>query len=153
MLNPVTLNQARFMEQRTPLTRRLGLDVVSTGAHFASLNRFTKLSEQAGLSEAQRQRLLAAVRQEGEVASPLRRELEAALRRRQEQRLAAGLKVDDLVASARRLPETLEGPLAVRLAKAPPDNEAVDRSEVERRAPPPQAVAGPETGPGPSALK
>jgi hypothetical protein len=99
----------------------LSLDPAAAGAHFASLNRFARLSEQAGLTPEQRQRLLHETRQ-GEVSGNLRREIEAAIRRQQGQ--ATGLKVDDVVGSAQALPETLQGPVAVRL----PGGATADRS-------------------------
>jgi hypothetical protein len=89
----------------------LGLDPVAAGEHFASLNRFARLSEQARLTPEQRRQLLQEA-QQGEVSEGLRREIEAALRRPGK---AAGLSVDDLVAGAQALPATLRGPVAVRL--------------------------------------
>jgi hypothetical protein len=96
--------------------RALGLDPAAAGEHFASLNRFARLSEQAGLTPKQRQRLLKEVQQEGKVSANLRLEIEASLRRQKGK--AAGLKVDDVVASAQALPKTLRGPVAVRMPGA-----------------------------------
>jgi hypothetical protein len=97
--------------------RALGLDPVAAGAHFASLNRFARLSEQAGLSPEQRQRLLRDIKQTNEVSPELRRELAAALKRQAE----SSLKVEDLAGAARNLPETLKGPVRVQLPQAQVD--------------------------------
>lgn len=110
--------------------RSLGLDPVASGSNFASLNRFTRLNNQAGLDEEQRKQLLEAVRQEGEISSELRREIEASLRRQQERGLAATMKVDDLIDSARSMPDTLEGPMLIRHSKASLDKEDQDRASV-----------------------
>lgn len=91
--------------------RALGLDPVAAGAHFASLNRFVRLSEQAGLAPEQRQRLLRDIKETNQVSPELHRELAAALKRR----AGTGLKIEDLAGAARNLPETLKGPLRVQL--------------------------------------
>jgi hypothetical protein len=94
--------------------RSLGLDPVAAGAHFASLNRFARLSEQAGLSVEQREQLLAETRQ-GKVSTGLQQELETVLQRHQAGGRGPGLKVDDLISGATTLPETLTGPKRIQL--------------------------------------
>lgn len=89
----------------------LGLDPTAAGAHFAGLNRFTRLSEQARLSPEQRQQLLREVSQSGQVSAGLRQELEAAVQGQGR----VGVKLDDILNSARSLPETLAGPQRIRL--------------------------------------
>ena len=96
--------------------RALGLDPVAAGAHFAGLNRFARLSEQAGLSAEQRQQLLTETRQ-GKVSASLRQELESTLQRRQAGSRGPGLNVDDLIAGASALPETLAGPGRLRFPR------------------------------------
>lgn len=91
--------------------RALGLDAAAVGAHFAGLNRFTRLSEQAGLTPKQRQQLLQEVAQTGQVSTGLRQELEASVQRQGR----VGPKLDDVISSARALPETLHGPQRVHL--------------------------------------
>jgi hypothetical protein len=93
--------------------RSLGLAPVAAGQHFAAMNRFARLSEQAGLSQEQRQQLLREVGQNGKVSQPLRREIEAAIRKQGDK--AAGLSVEDLEARAQALPPTLRGPVEVHL--------------------------------------
>lgn len=143
------------------IPRSLGLDPVASGSNFAALNRFTRLSNQAGLDEAQRKRLLEAVRQEGEVSSALRREIETSLRRQQERGLGATLKADDLIDSARALPDTLEGPMLVRLSRSKPDSETgsdtgavgLSQGAGKEQTHFPGNLAGPEVEAGPSDLK
>jgi hypothetical protein len=94
--------------------RALGLDPVAAGAHFAALNQFARISEQAGLTPEQRQQLLQES-QAGAVSPGLRQQIEGVLRQRQPAGQAVGLKVDDLIASAQAIPETLHGPVAVKL--------------------------------------
>jgi hypothetical protein len=96
----------------------LGLDPVAAGAHFAALNRFARVSEQAGLTLEQRQQLLTEA-QTGEVSPGLRHQIEGILRQRQQSGQAAGLKAEDVIASAQAMPETLHGPVAVKLPGAP----------------------------------
>lgn len=91
--------------------RSLGLDPVAAGSYFAGLNRFTRLSEQAGLTTEQRQRLLAEVQTKGQVSDGLRAELAETLR----QKGRRGISVKELEAGARALPETLRGPVQVDL--------------------------------------
>jgi hypothetical protein len=91
--------------------RSLGFDPVAAGAHFAGLNRFTRLSEQAGLTEKQRGQLLQEVRQEGQISAKLGKEIENSLRRRE----SSGVRLSELVKSAQALPETLKGPVQVHL--------------------------------------
>lgn len=93
--------------------RALGLDAVASREHFAGMNRFARISEQAGLTEEQRGQLLREVQQQGKVSDGLRREIEATIR--QQGSKAAGLSVDDLESGAQALPPTLRGPVAVRL--------------------------------------
>jgi hypothetical protein len=93
--------------------RALGLDPAAAGQHFAAMNRFARMSEQAGLSQEQRQQLLREVGQNGKVSQPLRREIEAAIRKQGDK--AAGLSVEDLEARAQALPPTLRGPVEVHL--------------------------------------
>jgi hypothetical protein len=88
---------------------------VAAGAHFAGLNRFARLSEQAGLSPDQRQALLAEARQGGPISARLRDEIEVALRRQQGAGSGLGLKVDDVIASAAALPDTLTGPRHIQV--------------------------------------
>ncbi len=94
--------------------RALGLDPAAAGAHFAGLNRFTRLSEQAGLTPEQRQQLLQEVARTGQVSTGLRQELEALVQRQGR----VGPKLDDVISSARALPETLNGPQRVHLPEA-----------------------------------
>ena len=94
--------------------RALGLDPVAAGEHFAGMNRFARLSQQAGLTPELRQRLLQEAQQD-KVSDGLRRDLEAAIRRQPGAGKAAGVSVDALVARAQALPPTLRGPVAVRL--------------------------------------
>jgi hypothetical protein len=92
--------------------RALGLDPVASQEYFASMNRFARMSEQAGLTPEQRQQLLKEVQQRGQVSDKLRQDIEMSLRR---QGSKSGLTVDDLEAGAQALPQTLRGPVAVRL--------------------------------------
>jgi hypothetical protein len=97
--------------------RALGLDPVAAGEHFAGMNRFARLSQQAGLSPELRQRLLQEAQQD-KISDGLRRDLEASLRKQATGGKAAGVSVDSLVAGAQALPPTLRGPVAVRLPGA-----------------------------------
>jgi hypothetical protein len=97
--------------------RALGLDPVAAGEHFAGMNRFVRLSQQAGLSPELRQRLLQEAQQD-KISDGLRRDLEASLRKQAAGGKAAGVSVDSLVAGAQALPPTLRGPVAVRLPGA-----------------------------------
>jgi hypothetical protein len=94
--------------------RALGLDPAAAGAHFAGLNRFIRLSEQAGLTPEQRQQLLQEVARTGQVSTGLRQELEALAQRQGR----VGPKLDEVISSARALPETLHGPQRVHLPEA-----------------------------------
>jgi hypothetical protein len=60
--------------------RRLGLDPVAAGAHYTAINRFTRFSEEAGLSAARREQLLAEA-QTGQISDETRAEIEASLKR------------------------------------------------------------------------
>ncbi|MCP4367523.1 MAG: hypothetical protein GY797_05315, partial [Deltaproteobacteria bacterium] len=73
------------------------------------MNRFARLSDEAGLTEEQRERLLAEA-QRGEVSDELRSEIEAALLAQQKQGRAAKLTTDEVVDSATAMPPTLSGP-------------------------------------------
>ena len=99
--------------------RTLGLDPVASQAHFAGINRFVRLSDQAGLSETQRRQLLLEAQQE-DISPGLREQLKAALQRRQRTGQVETIKVDDLVASAEALPHTLTGPSRIRTGRAIP---------------------------------
>lgn len=94
----------------------LGLDAVAAGAHYGAINRFVRLSDEAGLSVSQRERLLAEA-QRGEISEELRIELEAQLRQR-----PAGPELAALVSGAEALPESLSGPRRIQL---PPEPNAV----------------------------
>jgi hypothetical protein len=80
------------------------------------MNRFARLSEQAGLTETQRRQLLREVQDNGRVSDGLRGQIESAIRRQGGQ--AAGLRVEELEAGAAALPPTLRGPVAIRLPGA-----------------------------------
>lgn len=123
--------------------RALGLDPAAAGAHFAALNNFARVSEQAGLTAEQRQQLLTET-QAGEVSPGLRRQIEGVLRQRQQSGQAVGLKVDDVMAGAQAMPETLRGPIAVQLPGSTPA--AKDRGAVTPSAPPAAAAAKPRPG-------
>jgi hypothetical protein len=84
--------------------RKLGLDPVAAGAHYTALNRFARLSDAAGLSVNQRERLLTEA-QTGEVSPELRADIETALQSRD-----TGATTEEIVASAQALPATLTGP-------------------------------------------
>jgi hypothetical protein len=98
--------------------RALGLDPVASGEYFAGMNRFARMSEQAGLTEDQRRQLLREVQQQGKVSDGLRREVETSIR--QQGSKATGLSVDDLESGAQALPPTLRGPVAVELPQGRP---------------------------------
>jgi hypothetical protein len=112
--------------------RELGLDPVAAGAHFSGLNQFAQVSEQAGLSAEQRQQLLAEVKQEGQVSPELREEIQTSLDRQTGRGHASGLGVDDVIAGAQALPDTLSGPLDIRL---PADAPVGERVAAELRRP------------------
>ena len=102
--------------------RKLGLDPVAAGAYYTALNRFVRLSDAAGLSAAQRERLLAEA-QAGEVSPELRADFEAALQSRD-----TDTTPEEIVASVQALPTTLTGPEQVwttperpRLVEGEPD--------------------------------
>jgi hypothetical protein len=105
----------------------LGLDPVAAGAHFAGLNRFARLSEQAGLSAAQRRRLLKESGQ-GQVSAGLTAEIEASLRQR-----GTGLKAGDVIGSARALPDTLQGPMRVHLPQGKEATKRHNKKKGDRR--------------------
>ena len=91
----------------------LGLDPVAAGAHFSAMNRFSRLSEQAGLTVEQREQLLQEVQRDQGVSAQLRRQLETSLLQQEAQ--AAGLRIEEVIASAEAMPRTLQGPAAVYL--------------------------------------
>jgi len=99
------------------IPRQLGLDQVAAQGHLAALNRFVRLSEQAGLSLTQRQQLLSET-QQGEVSPGLRQQLKLSLQRQQERGQAPSLQVEALVAGAQALPPTLMGPQRIKLEGA-----------------------------------
>ena len=93
----------------------VGLDEAAAGAHFSAMNRFTKVSEQAGLTVKQREQLLQEAHGDQEISVKLRGQIETSLHRRQSQGQAASLQVEDVIASAQAMPRTLQGPMAVQL--------------------------------------
>jgi hypothetical protein len=121
--------------------RSLGLDPVAAGSHFAGLNRFTRLSEQAGLTQEQRGQLLREVKQDGQVSARLRKEIETSLRRHE----GGGVRMADLVKSAQALPNTLKGPMQVHL---PDGNVQQTPDIVGDEAPVGKPVAGSKRGAG-----
>lgn len=105
----------------------VGLDPAAAGAHFSAMNRFTRTSEQAGLTVEQRQQLLQEAHSDKGVSAELRRSVEVSLRKQQSQGQAAGLRVEDIIANAEAMPPTLQGPMAVQLPgdkTAPPSPSA-----------------------------
>jgi hypothetical protein len=93
----------------------VGLDPVAAGAHFSAMNRFSRVSEQAGLTVEQREQLLQEVHTDKGVSAGLRRQLETSLLQQEGRGQAAGLRVEDVIASAEAMPRTLQGPIAVHL--------------------------------------
>jgi hypothetical protein len=89
--------------------RRLRLDPVAAGAHYTAINRFVRLSEEAGLSGAQRERLLAEA-QTGQLSDELRAEIEATLHEQREQGQGLEVTTAAVVASALAMPATISGP-------------------------------------------
>lgn len=89
--------------------RRLGLDPVAAGAHYTALNRFTRLSEAAGLSARQRERLLAEA-QQGQVSAETRGEIDTSLQKQRQQGRGLGVTTEAIVTSALAMPATLSGP-------------------------------------------
>jgi hypothetical protein len=89
--------------------RRLGLDPVAAGAHYPAINRFTRLSEEAGLSATQREQLLAEA-QAGEISDETRAGIETSLQEQREQGRGQGLTSEVIIAGALALPATLSGP-------------------------------------------
>jgi hypothetical protein len=94
------------------------------------MNRFARMSQQAGLSPELRQRLLQESQQD-QISDGLRRDLEASLRRQGTSGKAAGVSVDALVAGAQALPPTISGPVAVRL---PGSSQAPRKPSGEKRS-------------------
>jgi hypothetical protein len=136
------------------IPRRLGLDPVAAQGHLAPLNRFVRLSQQAGLSVDQRQQLLSEV-QQGQVSAALRQQLKVSLQRQQARGQAASLKVEDVVAGAQALPPTLTGPQRLRLegvtveAKAGPGKTTLPqqlKEPPEKPAAPPDRLPRPVSG-------
>jgi hypothetical protein len=126
--------------------RALGLDPTAAGGHFAAMNRFARLSEQAGLTETQRRQLLREVQENGRVSDGLRGQIESAMRRQGGQ--AAGLRVEELEAGAAALPPTLRGPVAIRLPGDRSPGRGGDRKSAETpdRAAQADRPAGPSRG-------
>ncbi len=93
----------------------VGLDPVAAGAHFSAMNRFSRVSEQAGLTVEQREQLLQEVHSDKGVSAQLRRQLETSLLQQEVRGQAAGLRVEDVIASAEAMPRTLQGPMAVQM--------------------------------------
>lgn len=89
---------------------QLGLDRVATGPHYSGINRFARLSDEAGLTADQRERLVTELQTQGQVSPELQTEIEAALARQAARGRATGLQPDDIVRSVQALPETLTGP-------------------------------------------
>jgi len=89
--------------------RALGLDPVAAGAHYTAMNRFSRLSEEAGLTPAQRERLLAEA-QTGQISDDLRAEVETSLQKQRKQGLGQGLTTEAIIAGALAMPATLSGP-------------------------------------------
>lgn len=89
--------------------RALGLDPVAAGAHYTAMNRFSRLSEEAGLTPAQRERLLAEA-QTGQISDELRAEVETSLQKQRKQGLGQGLTTEAIIAGALAMPATLSGP-------------------------------------------
>jgi hypothetical protein len=87
--------------------RALGLDPVAAGAHYTAMNRFSRLSEEAGLTPAQRERLLAEA-QTGQISDELRVEVETSLQKQRKQ--GQGLTTEAIIAGALAMPATLSGP-------------------------------------------
>ena len=93
----------------------VGLDPAAAGAHFSAMNRFSRVSEQAGLTVEQRGQLLQEAHSDKGISAQLRRQLETSLLQQQGRGQAAGLRVEDVIASAEAMPRTLQGPQAVYL--------------------------------------
>ena len=101
--------------QRVP--RQLSLDPVAAGAHAAGLNRFSRLSDEAGLSTPQKEKLLNEVQTRGQVSVDLKEELTNHLARREGEKPSA-LTADDVIAGAQSLPKTLSGPQRISLRQS-----------------------------------
>lgn len=106
--------------------RRLGLDPVAAGAYYTALNRFTRLSEEAGLTSGQRERLLAEA-QQSQISAETRAEIEGSLQKQRQQGRGLGLMTETMIASALAMPATLSGPEQVWTTpeKAQPQPEQV----------------------------
>jgi hypothetical protein len=89
--------------------RTLGLDPVAAGAHYTAMNRFVRLSQEAGLTETQRERLLEEA-QAGQVSDETRAEIEASLQQQQKQGHGSGVTTADVIAGAMAMPVALSGP-------------------------------------------
>jgi len=89
--------------------RALRLDPVAAGAHYTAINRFARLSEEAGLSVEQRGRLLVEA-QTGQISDDLRTEVEASLQKQREKGQGLGVTTAAIVASALAMPTTISGP-------------------------------------------
>lgn len=107
------LAEASTAQSQPPATivaQRLGLDAVATGPHFSGINHFTRLSDEAGLTPVQRERLVTELQTQGQASPETRADIEASLARQAARGRATGLHPDDLIRSAQALPETLTGP-------------------------------------------
>jgi hypothetical protein len=89
---------------------RLGLDPAASGPHYSSLNRFTQVSEAAGLTPALREQLLTEAGSEAGVTPALERQISAALARQAARGQGAALSVGQVIAGARAVPAALSGP-------------------------------------------
>jgi hypothetical protein len=89
--------------------RTLSLDPVAAGSHYAAINRFAQLAEQASLSPEQRARLLAEA-QSGQISDGLRADLEAAIEQQRTQGRRVEVSPEAVIDSALAMPETLSGP-------------------------------------------
>jgi hypothetical protein len=94
----------------------LGLDHAAAGSSAAGMNRFARLSEEAGLSALQRERLLAEAKSGEDISGALRDDLASTLGLKEKGDTQA--MISDLVTSAQVLPETLEGPRRIRFSQA-----------------------------------
>ncbi len=89
---------------------RLGLDPVAAGPHYSSLNRFSQVSEAAGLTPALREQLLTEANRETGVSPALEAQISAALARQVGRGQGQALDVAQVIDSARAVPPALSGP-------------------------------------------
>ncbi len=90
------------------IPQKLGLDVAAGGVHQGEMNRFVRLSDQAGLQASQREQLLTEARQ-GELSPQLRQSIENTVRQN-----GGKVNPETLIAGARAMPESIEGPRRIR---------------------------------------